>query len=161
MGMVMKFYRLARVLHLKKVPFLSKLIWVFMRIIFSCDIPYTANIHRSTKLGHNGLGIVIHPNATIGENSIIMHQVTIGGNHGKVRIHNGKEFGFPIIGDNVFIGPGAKIMGPVFIGNNVIIGANAIVTKDCEANGLYAGIPAKRLKDIPNQNPNNNLHYVN
>lgn len=157
----MKLYSLARKMYLKKIPIIPRMIWVFMRIVFTCDIPYQSNIHKSTKLGHNGIGIIIHPCTTIGKNSIIMQQVTIGGNHGKVRIHNEKEFGYPIIGENVFIGPGAKIMGPVFIGDNVIIGANAIVTKDCEPNGVYAGIPAKRLKDIPDQDPNNNLHYAN
>ncbi|WP_214760039.1 DapH/DapD/GlmU-related protein [Exiguobacterium sp. s146] len=161
MNAIMKSYLFARKLHMRRIPVIPNLITICNRILFSCDIPPTSEIHPTTKLGHNGLGLVIHPNSAIGENSVIMQQVTIGGNHGKMRVQDGREFGHPIIGKNVFVGAGAKIVGPIFIGDNVIIGANSVVTKDCISNGVYAGIPAKRLKDIPDQDPNNNLHYGN
>jgi len=78
--------------------------------------------------------IVVSPGARIGRNCILHANVVIGQ-------HGGES---PMIGDNVFIGPGAKIFGSVKIADNVWIGANAVVTKDVgEANAVVAGIPAK------------------
>ena len=71
-------------------------------------------------LGHNLNGIVIAAGAIIGKNCFLSHQVTIGRNRG----------GAPTIGDNVYIGPGAKIFGAIHIGNNVRIGANCVVLED-------------------------------
>ena len=65
-----------------------------------------------------------------------MHQVTIGSSRG------GNRAGYPTIGNNVFIGCGAKILGKVSIGNNVIIGANSVVTKDIPDNAIAVGVPA-------------------
>lgn len=78
-------------------------------------------------LPHHLNGIIIHTDAIIGENCIIMQQVTIGG------AMNGGD-GVPVIGDNVLIGAGAKIIGPIKVGNNVKIGANAVVVKDIPDN---------------------------
>lgn len=79
-----------------------------------------------------------------------MQQVTLGGNLGKIRTYNGKRFSYPIIGKNVFIGPGVKIIGAVIIGDNAQIGANAVVTKDVPDNGVAVGIPAKVIKILNN-----------
>ncbi|MGE7982536.1 serine O-acetyltransferase [Solibacillus sp. NPDC093137] len=143
---VVRYNMLAQKLHSKKIPFLPKVIQNINRIVFSCDIPYTTEIPHSVKFGHNALGVVIHPKTKIGENSLIMQHVTLGGNLNKKRIHNGQELTSPIIGENVFIGPGAKILGPVIIGNNAQIGANSVVLKDIPQNGVAAGIPAKIIK---------------
>ena len=81
------------------------------------------------KLPHGLNGIIISPDAVIGKNCTIFHQVTIGNDYRDV--HN-----VPTIGDNVTIYPGAKIVGKLTIGNNVEIGANAVVTKDVPDNTL-------------------------
>lgn len=77
-------------------------------------------------------GIVINKDALIGENCTIFQQVTIGAVQGKV--------GAPIIGDNVYIGAGAKILGNIKVGNNVKIGANTVVTKDVPDGVTVVGI---------------------
>ena len=83
--------------------------------------------------------MILHARTKIGKNCIIGSCVTIGGKSGWYEV--------PVIGDNVEIHSGAKIIGPVRIGNNVIIGANAVVTKDIPDNCVVAGIPAKIIKE--------------
>lgn len=148
---IVKQLRLAKSLHNKKIPFLPNVIQRLSRVMFSCDIPYLANIHESVRFGHNGLGVVIHPKSTIGKNTLIMQHVTLGGNLGKARVHEGKEFRSPMIGENVFIGPGVKILGAVIVGDNAQIGANAVVMKDIPRNGVAVGIPAKIIKILEDE----------
>lgn len=88
-----------------------------------------------TKLAYGGLAVIVHARARLGKNCIIGSCVTIGGKSGWYEV--------PQIGDNVEIASGAKILGPVRIGSNVIIGANAVVTKDVPDNCVVAGIPAR------------------
>lgn len=78
-----KIYNLSRSLYLRKIPLIPKLLWIINRIIFSCDIPYTANIHSTVTFQHNGLNTVIHNKSRIGANTVVLHNVTIGGNMGK------------------------------------------------------------------------------
>ena len=73
----------------------------------------------------------------IGKNCNISHQVTLGASN------CGQKKGVPTIGDNVFIGPGAKMFGNINIGNNVAIGANCVVTKDIPENGIVIGVPGE------------------
>lgn len=81
--------------------------------------------------------IIVNPGARIGKNCTIYPGVTIGG----------RSFdGCPVIGDNVFIGLGAKVIGKVIVGNNVIIAPNAVVTHDIPDNAIVGGVPAKIIK---------------
>lgn len=121
----------------KKVPLLPKIIQWFIRITCSADIPVNISIGKNTVLKHNGLGIVFHEKAIIGENVTIMQHVTLGGRNGR---------GAPIISDGVFIGTGACILGGVKIGKNAMIGANAVVITDVPDNAVVGGIPSKILK---------------
>lgn len=99
------------------------------------------------SIAHYGT-IVINSNAKIGKNCRIQEGVTIGATNGK------KEA--PNIGDNVFIGSGAKIIGNVNIANNIAIGAGSVVTKNFVESGItIAGVPAKK---ISNNNSKNNLN---
>jgi serine O-acetyltransferase len=102
-------------------------------------IPPQVQIGENVRFGYNGLGIVIHECCKIGDNVIIGHHVTIGGRGG---------FGVPVIGNNVLIGAGAKILGDIKIGDNAKIGANAVVLDDvpecCTAVGVPARIVSKR-----------------
>jgi len=123
-------------LHKKNIPFLPKIINYANRIIFSCDIPCTVSIKKGTIFVHSGLGVVIHGNAKIGENCKIYQGVTIGG--------RGKS-GTPKIGNNVFIGANATILGGVNIGDNAIIGANSLVLKDVQSGTTVVGNPANTI----------------
>ena len=97
---------------------------------------YNSFIGLNAKIGKNiifphGLnGIFISNGAEIGDNCVIFHQVTIGSNN----LEGSKRNGSPKIGNNVYIGAGAKIIGNVKVGDNVRIGANCVVSKDVEAN---------------------------
>ena len=97
----------------------------------ACSIPFCTEIFEGkVKFPHGLSGIFISQGAKIGENAVIFHQVTIGSN----TLGNSKGFGCPVIGKNVYIGCGAKIIGGVHIGDNVRIGANCVVTSDIPEN---------------------------
>jgi len=103
---------------------------------FGFDIPPETNIGPGFYIGHFG-GVVITGKAIIGKNCNISQNVTIGFSS------RGDKKGFPVIKDNVYIGPGAVIIGNITIGNNAAIGANAVVLNDVPDNGVVVGIPAK------------------
>ncbi|AJY73985.1 DapH/DapD/GlmU-related protein [Paenibacillus beijingensis] len=90
-----------------------------MKIICQCEIPAATKIGKGGYFEHGANGTIMNRGVVIGTNAHTYHQVTIG----KV----GKKDGCPVIGDNVFIGAGAKIIGKIKIGNNVRIGANCVV----------------------------------
>lgn len=145
-----KIYWISHVLFLKKIPLLPKILMKINRIIFSCDIPYGLDAHPTVIFGHNGLGTVISSKCLIGENTTVMHNVTLGRNMDKKCIHKGKEFSSPIIGKNVYIGAGAIIAGPIIIGDNAKIGASSIVLHDVSSNQVVVGPYAKAIKTIKN-----------
>lgn len=99
-----------------EVPVLSKALRVLLGSDIYCPVPAT------TVLPHP-YGIVIHPSVELGEHVVVMHQVTVGQIHpSDVRV--------PIIGDRVFLGAGAKVLGGVVVGPDAVVGANAVVTRD-------------------------------
>lgn len=103
---------------------------------FGISIPFTTEIGSGFYIGHYGC-IVVHSRSRIGKNCNISQGVTLG------QANRGRNKGYPIIGDNVYIGPGAKIVGAVRVGNNVAIGANCVITKDVPDNAVVVGVPGK------------------
>ena len=98
---------------------------------------------------HGFSGIFVSEGAKIGKNCVIFHQVTIGSN----TLPGSAGQGFPSLGDNVYIGCGAKIIGNVRIGNNVRIGANCVVTQDVPDNAtVVLGKPRVIVRDTPQEN---------
>ena len=140
MHAVVRWYYLARFLYLKRVPVIPQIIYKLSRIIFACDLKYTAEIGKDVGFFHNGLGVVVHSKAKIGDGSVIYQNVTIGGN-GKA----GSANGVPTIGSGVFIGAGAVILGPVTVGDGARIGANSVVLSDVKPYSTVVGIPAKEV----------------
>ena len=128
-------YRVASWLYRHKVPLLPKLLWGLGYLCFNAHIPYTAEIGEGTQLGYGGMGIVIHGRTKIGRNCLIGQQVTIGG--------KSRHYEVPVIGDNVYIAAGAKVLGPIRVGDGAVIGANAVVVKDVPAHCVVAGVPAR------------------
>ena len=104
------------------------------------QIPDATQIGKGFYIGHFGT-IIINGKAVLGKNINISQDVTIG------QANRGNKKGTAIIGNEVYIGPGAKIVGEVKIGNNVAIGANAVVTKDVPDNSCVAGVPARVISD--------------
>ena len=103
---------------------------------YQCRITPGSVIGKNLRIPHPN-GITIGHGSRIGNDVLIYQQVTIGQNQGK----------YPTIGDNVIIYAGAKIIGGIRIGNNCIIGANAVVTKSFPANCIIGGVPAKKIKN--------------
>ncbi len=138
--MMMRIYRLARWLHLhlRRVPLLPWLLRALNRIVFGVVLPPSAQIGKDVLLGYQGLGIVIHRNAVVGDRVQIGTGVTIGGRSGHLQV--------PVIEDDVFIGTGAKVLGPVRIGRGAAIGANAVALTDVPANAVPVGVPARVVR---------------
>lgn len=128
------FHRIAHFLHYKKCFFLARLISQISRHITGVEIHPGAKIGNKLFIDH-GMGIVIGETATVGDNCTIYHNSTLGGT-GK-----DKHKRHPDLGNNVMVGSGSKILGPIKIGNNVKIGANSVVLKDVPDNVTVVGVP--------------------
>ncbi len=107
---------------------------------YGISIPFDTEIAEGFYIGHFG-GIVVNYRTRIGRDCTISHGVTLG------QANRGARSGAPVIGDGVYIGPGAKVVGAVTIGNNVAIGANCVVTDDVPDNGVVAGVPGRVISD--------------
>lgn len=108
-------------------------------------------IHPAAKIGggffiDHGMGVVIGETAEVGENVTLYHGVTLGGT--TVFGKNGKITNkrHPTLGNNVIVGSGAQILGPIHIGNDVKVGSNAVVVKDVENNSTVVGVPAHKVE---------------
>jgi serine O-acetyltransferase len=119
--------------------------YAFVRILlrhseykYGISIPYNADVGPGLFIGHFG-GIVVNYGARIGSNCNINHCVTIGAAYG------GKTPGVPIIGNNVYLGPGSKIIGGISLGNDVAVGANCVVIDSIPPNGVVVGIPGRTI----------------
>lgn len=110
----------------------------FWSAVSGADIPLNANIGGGLLIPHPN-GVVIHPAAEIGVNCLIMQQVTLGVREGRA--------GAPKLGGNVDIGAGAKVLGPVTIGDHARIGANAVLLIDVPAGAAAAGVPARLIRE--------------
>ena len=129
---------------LSKIPFIGRFLSFIceyiIRIIYSSDISLKAQIGKGFSITH-GHDIVIGADVIIGVNCKIFNGVTLG-NKDICLPSKGNQ---PTIGNNVVISTGAKILGPLIISDNVIVGANAVVVKSCEAHSTYVGVPAKKV----------------
>ncbi|MDC8829554.1 serine O-acetyltransferase [Alteromonas gilva] len=130
------FQKISRYFYLRKMKIIARLFNFLTHFLFSSTIPSSVEIGEGTYCSHRGIAVVIHKNSKIGKNCIIGTSVVLGGRHSE-------NPGGPVIGDNVYIGTGAKILGPIKIGDNSNIGANSVVLKDVPANSTVVGIPGK------------------
>ena len=109
-------------------------------------------IHPGAKIGKNlfidhGMGVVVGETSEIGDNVTIYHNVTLGGSSPSIDSERQRhEKRHPTIGNDVVIGSGAQIIGPIKVGNNARIAANAVVVKDVPENATMVGIPARAVK---------------
>ena len=133
--MMMAIWRLSHRLHCWHIPLLPKLCYVLNRIVFATVVPPSVRIGRGVILGYQGLGIVIHRRAVIGDRVNVGANVTIGG--------RGAYREVPVIEDDVLIGAGEKILGPVRVGKGARVGANAVVLHDVPPGATVVGIPAR------------------
>lgn len=130
----LRLYRWSNALHRAGVPWLPHLLYAINRIAFACAVPPSAQLGRGVVLGYQGLGVVVHGQVVIGDRVIVSSGVTIGG--------NGTCRGVPVVGNDVLIGTGAKLLGPIRVGHGARIGANAVVLKDVPDGATAVGVPA-------------------
>lgn len=117
---------------------LTGLVHFAVSVVTKIDISLDGQVGGGLYLGHSGY-VIVNTGATIGENCNLSPGVVIGEGG------RGGDRGSPVIGNNVYIGPGAKIFGALVIGDNVAVGANAVVNTSVPANAVVGGIPAKIL----------------
>lgn len=131
-------HKLSHFLYKHKWFFLARLISQIARFFTGIEIHPGATIGKGLCIDH-GMGVVIGETAEIGDDVLIYHGVTLGG--------TGKDKGkrHPTIGNGVVIGAGAKVLGPIKVGDNAKIGANAVVVKDVPEGATAVGIPAKNI----------------
>ena len=136
-------YRAAHRMWSWRWYFLARVHSQFVRFLTGVEIHPGATIGRRLFIDH-GMGVVIGETAVVGDDVLIYHGVTLGGtSSSKVRRH-------PTIGDRVAIGTGASVLGPVTIGADSVIGANAVVVTDAPPHSVLTGIPARvRPRETP------------
>ncbi|WP_427126724.1 serine O-acetyltransferase EpsC [Priestia megaterium] len=130
--------RLQNCLFNKKVPFIPTLIKNLNLFLTGADIGIGVEIGKGLIIRHSN-GIVVGRGAVIGDNCTLLQQVTIGEKYGD---GSDPTHRYPSIGNNVTLSAGAKIIGPIILGDNVVVGANAVVIKDVPNNSVAVGIPA-------------------
>ncbi|AIS56681.1 serine acetyltransferase [Vibrio coralliilyticus] len=128
-------YRIARWFYLKKIPLIPKLFQLFIFMFYNCRVPVKCHIGKGSFFVVKGIGVSLHDKTVIGE------QCSIG--IGCKTVGKGPFKEVPNVGDRVFIGPGAVLVGPIVVGDNAIIGANSVVTKSVPEGAIVGGIPAK------------------
>jgi len=139
------FHRIANFFHLAKFHLVARIISQLSRFLTGIEIHPGAKIGRNLFIDH-GMGVVIGETSEIGNNVTIYHMATLGGIAPSINSNNQRQVKrHPTLGDCVVVGSGAQILGPVKIGANAKVGANAVVTKDVPENAVMVGIPAKNV----------------
>lgn len=131
----MPIYRFGNFCHRHRIPLIPWLCDILIRALYRCAVFSSCTIGAGTKFSYGGIGLVIHKRARIGCDCIIGTNVTIGGRSGHRDV--------PVLEDGVYVGTGAKVLGPIRIGARSVIGANAVVLEDVPADATVVGIPAR------------------
>ena len=139
------FHRIANFFSVAKLDLIARIISQFSRFLTGIEIHPRAKIGKNLFIDH-GMGVVIGETSEIGDNVTIYHMVTLGGISPSINSNDQRgSKRHPTLMDNVVLGSGAQVLGPVVIGKNAKIGANAVVTKDVPENAVMIGIPAKNV----------------
>ena len=148
------FHKIANFFSVAKFDLIARIISQFSRFLTGIEIHPRANIGKNLFIDH-GMGVVIGETSEIGDNVTIYHMVTLGGISPSVNSNEQRNIKrHPTLKDNVVVGSGAQILGPVTVGKNAKIGANAVVTKDVPENAVMVGIPAKNVGETSGSDEN-------
>ena len=138
-------HRIANFFAIAKFDLVARIISQFSRFMTGIEIHPKAKIGKNLFIDH-GMGVVIGETSDIGDNVTIYHMATLGGISPSINSDKQREIKrHPTLQDNVVVGSGAQVLGPITVGKNAKIGANAVVTKDIPENGVMVGIPAKNV----------------
>ena len=143
------FHQIAHFFCIAKFDLFARIISQFSRFLTGIEIHPKAKIGKNLFIDH-GMGVVIGETSEIGDNVTIYHMVTLGGISPSIDSSNQRDVKrHPTLKNNVVVGSGAQVLGPVVVGKNAKIGANAVVTKDVPENSVMVGIPAKNVGAAP------------
>ena len=141
------FHRIANFFAVAKFDLIARMISQFSRFLTGIEIHPKANIGKNLFIDH-GMGVVIGETSKIGNNVTIYHNVTLGGIAPSINSNDQRDMKrHPTLKDNVVVGSGAQILGPIIIGENSLIGSNSVITKNVSEKSVMAGIPAKKVGD--------------
>ena len=139
------FHGIANFFSIAKFHLIARIISQFSRFLTGIEIHPNAKIGKNLFIDH-GMGVVIGETSDIGDNVTIYHMATLGGIAPSINSDDQRNIKrHPTLQENVVVGSGAQILGPVVVGKNSKIGANAVVTKDVPENAVMVGIPAKNV----------------
>ena len=141
------FHRIANFFSKAKFDLIARLISQLSRFFTGIEIHPKAEIGKNFFIDH-GMGVVIGETSEIGDNVTIYHATTLGGISPSIKSDEQRDVKrHPTLKNNVVVGSGAQVLGPIVVGENAKIGANAVVTKDVPANAVMVGIPAKNVNE--------------
>jgi serine O-acetyltransferase len=139
------FHKIANFFAIAKFDLIARIISQFSRFLTGIEIHPKAKIGKNLFIDH-GMGVVIGETSEIGNNVTIYHNVTLGGIAPSINSNDQRNTKrHPTLEDNVVVGSGAQILGPIIIKKNSLVGANAVVTKDVPEKAVMIGIPAKNV----------------
>ena len=138
-------YKIANFFSVAKFYLVARMISQFARFITGIEIHPAAKIGKNLFIDH-GMGVVIGETSEIGDNVTIYHNATLGGISPSINSNEQRHVKrHPTLKDNVVVGSGAQVLGPIEVGKNAKIGSNAVVTKDVPENAVMIGIPARNV----------------
>jgi len=141
------FYKIANFFAIAKFDLIARIISQLGRFFTGIEIHPRAKVGKNLFIDH-GMGVVIGETSEIGNNVTIYHNVTLGGIAPSINSNDQRNMKrHPTLEDNVVIGSGAQILGPITVGKNSLIGSNSVVTRNVPEKSVMAGIPAKRVGD--------------
>ena len=139
------FHKIAHFFCVAKFDLIARMVSQFSRFLTGIEIHPKAKIGKNLFIDH-GMGAVIGETSEIGDNVTIYHMVTLGGISPSINSDDQRHIKrHPTLKDNVVVGSGAQVLGPIIVGKNAKIGANAVVTKNVPENAIMVGIPAKNI----------------
>ena len=139
------FHRIANFFAVAKFHLVARIISQFSRFLTGIEIHPNAKIGKNLFIDH-GMGVVIGETSDIGDNVTIYHMATLGGISPSINSDDQRNIKrHPTLKENVVVGSGAQILGPVVVGKNAKIGANAVVTNNVPDNAVMVGIPARNI----------------
>ena len=139
------FHKIANFFSVAKFDLIARIISQFSRFLTGIEIHPKAKIGKNLFIDH-GMGVVIGETSEIGDNVTIYHMATLGGISPSINSNEQREVKrHPTLKDNVVVGSGAQVLGPVTVGCCAKIGANAVITKDVPEKAVMVGIPAKNV----------------
>ena len=139
------FHRIANFFSVAKFDLIARIISQFSRFLTGIEIHPGARIGKNLFIDH-GMGVVIGETSEIGDNVTIYHMATLGGIAPSINSNDQRNIKrHPTIGDEVVIGSGAQVLGPITVGRCSKVGANAVITKDVPDKAVMVGIPAKNV----------------